>query len=211
MPRSPTRLGGCPPPRPTRATRLRRTTRREKGENDDGQWPCQFLRPGLRVEHPIDHQRRDGRLRTAAHQPPEQQSAINAKISDYQTINSQLWHFSRRPTRRPTPPATSRHSRPARSNSAGRRRRVTSGTQSGTLTFAVDQLATGSTQITAGTVASPNDVVASGNLLVASGGSGARHRLLRRRVGTGLRCAHHHRDPVVVRRHSQGHRRWRPA
>ena len=31
-----------------------------------------------------------------------------------------------------------------------------------------------------------------------------RHRLLRCRLGPGVRCAHHHRDPVVVGRHAHG-------
>jgi flagellar hook-associated protein 2 len=101
-----------------------------------------------------------------------EQSAINAKISAYQTINSQLLALQQASDALADPTSYEQAFTTASSNASEATASVTSGTQSGTLTFAVDQLATGSTQISAGTVASPNDVVASGDLLVGSGGAG---------------------------------------
>ena len=100
-----------------------------------------------------------------------EQSAINAKISAYQTINSQLLSLQQASDALADPTSYEQAFSTNSSNASEATANVTSGTQSGTLTFAVDQLASGSTQISAGTVASPNDVVASGNLLVGSGGS----------------------------------------
>ncbi len=101
-----------------------------------------------------------------------EQSAINAKISAYQTINSQLLALQQASDALADPASYEQAFTTASSNASEATASVTSGTQSGTLTFAVDQLATGSTQISGGTVASPNDVVASGNLLIGSGGAG---------------------------------------
>ncbi len=101
-----------------------------------------------------------------------EQSAINAKISAYQTINSQLLALQQASDALADPTSYEQAFSTSSSNESEATATVTSGTQSGTLTLAVDQLATGSTQISAGTVASPNDVVASGNLLVGSGGAG---------------------------------------
>ncbi len=101
-----------------------------------------------------------------------EQSSINAKISAYQTINSQLLSLQQAADALADPTSYEQAFATSSSNPSEATATVTSGTQSGALTVAVDQLATGSTQISAGTVASPNDVVASGNLLVASGGAG---------------------------------------
>jgi len=66
---------------------------------------------------------------------------------------------------------------------------VSSGTQTGSLTFAVDQLAVGSTQISAGTVASPNDIVTSGTVLIGSGGAALGITSLD--AGSGLAAGNH--------------------
>lgn len=101
----------------------------------------------------------------------KQQSVINTKISAYQTINSQLLALQQAADALATPTSYEQAFATSSSNPSEATANVTSGTQSGTVTFAVDQLASGSTQISAGTVASPNDVVAAGSLLIASGGS----------------------------------------
>ena len=76
---------------------------------------------------------------------------------------------------------------------------VTSGTQTGSLTFAVDQLAVGSTQISAGTVASPNDIVTSGAVLVGSGGAAL--GITSMAAGTGLAAGDH---TIAVTQSSSG-------
>ena len=100
-----------------------------------------------------------------------EQSTINTKISDYQTINSQLLALQQSGDALADPSAFNEAYAAASSNSSVATASVTSGTQTGSLTFAVDQLALGSTQISAGTVASPNDIVASGPVIVGSGGA----------------------------------------
>jgi flagellar hook-associated protein 2 len=100
-----------------------------------------------------------------------EQSTINTKITDYQAINSQLLSLQQAADALAYPAAFNEAYAAASSNSSAATASVSSGTQTGSLTFAVDQLAVGSTQISAGTVASPNDIVASGSILVGSGGA----------------------------------------
>ena len=100
-----------------------------------------------------------------------QQTTLNTQISDYQTLNSQLLTLQQAGDALAVPSAYAQAFSTSSSNSSIATGTVTSGTSAGSLTLAVDQLATGSTQISAGTVAATDDVVASGNLLVGSGGS----------------------------------------
>jgi flagellar hook-associated protein 2 len=99
-----------------------------------------------------------------------EQSTINTKIADYQAINTQLLALQQSADALADPSAFNEAYSAATSNPAVATASVTSGTQTGSLTLAVDQLAVGSTQISAGTVASPNDIVTSGGVLIGSGG-----------------------------------------
>lgn len=98
-------------------------------------------------------------------------TTINGKIADYQAINSQLLSLQQAADALAFPAAFNEAYAAASSNSTIATAAVSSGTQTGSLTFAVDQLAVGSTQISSGTVASPNDIVASGSILIGSGGA----------------------------------------
>jgi flagellar hook-associated protein 2 len=98
-----------------------------------------------------------------------QQTSLNTQISDYQTINSQLLSLQQAADALADPIAYDQAFSATSSNSSVATGTITSGTSAGAVTLAVDQLATGSTQISSGTVASPVDVVATGNLLVGSG------------------------------------------
>jgi flagellar hook-associated protein 2 len=100
-----------------------------------------------------------------------QQTALNTQISDFQTINNQLLALQQAADALAVPSAFDQAFAVASSNSATATASITSGAQSGSLTLAVDQLATGTTQISGGTVASPNDVVGSGSLLLGIGGA----------------------------------------
>lgn len=100
-----------------------------------------------------------------------QQTALNTQISDFQTINNQLLALQQAADALAVPSAFNQAFSVASSNSATATASITSGAQSGSLTLAVDQLATGSTQISGGTVASPNDVVGPGSLLIGIGGA----------------------------------------
>jgi flagellar hook-associated protein 2 len=100
-----------------------------------------------------------------------EQSTINNQIADYQAINTQLLALQQSADALADPSAFNEAYAAASSNSSVATAAVSSGTQTGSLTFAVDQLAVGSTQISAGTVASPNDIVTSGPVLVGSGGA----------------------------------------
>ena len=100
-----------------------------------------------------------------------QQSTLNTQISDYQTINSQLLTLQQTADVLANPVAYDEAFSASSSNSSIATGTITSGSAPGSVTLAVDQLATGSTQISQGTVASTDDVVASGNILVGSGGS----------------------------------------
>jgi flagellar hook-associated protein 2 len=99
-----------------------------------------------------------------------EQSTINTKIADYQAINTQLLALQQSADALADPSAFNEAYSAATSNPSVATASVTSGTQTGSLTLAVDQLAVGSTQISAGTVASPNDIVTSGGVLIGSGG-----------------------------------------
>ena len=100
-----------------------------------------------------------------------EQSTINTQIADYQAINTQLLALQQSADALADPSAFNEAYSAASSNSSVATATVSSGTQTGSLTLAVDQLAVGSTQISAGTVASPDDIVTSGSILVGSGGA----------------------------------------
>jgi flagellar hook-associated protein 2 len=100
-----------------------------------------------------------------------QQSTLNTQISDYQAINSQLLTLQQSADALADPVAYDEAFSASSSNSSIATGTISSGSQAGSVTLAVDQLATGSTQISQGTVASTDDVVASGNILVGSGGA----------------------------------------
>jgi len=100
-----------------------------------------------------------------------QQTTLNTQISDFQTVNNQLLALQQAADALAVPSAFDRAFAAASSNTTAATASITSGAQSGSLTLAIDQLASGSTQISAGTVASPNDVVGSGSLLLGIGGT----------------------------------------
>jgi flagellar hook-associated protein 2 len=99
-----------------------------------------------------------------------QQSSLNTQISDYQSINSQLLSLQQAADVLANPVAYDEAFSASSSNSSIATGTIASGSAAGSVTLAVDQLATGSTQISQGTVASTDDVVASGNILVGAGG-----------------------------------------
>lgn len=99
-----------------------------------------------------------------------QQGVLNTQITDYQTLNSQLLALQQAGDALASPVAYDQAYAVSSSNAAVATGAITSGSQSGSITLAVNQLATASTQISAGTVAATSDVVAAGNYLVASGG-----------------------------------------
>lgn len=99
------------------------------------------------------------------------QSLLNTQISDYQTINSGLLALQQAGDALATPLAFAQAFSAGSSNSFAATGAITSGSQTGSITFTVDQLAMGSTQISAGTVSATSNVVASGNYLVGSGGA----------------------------------------
>ncbi|MHB1087758.1 MAG: flagellar filament capping protein FliD [Acidimicrobiales bacterium] len=100
-----------------------------------------------------------------------QQTSLNTQISDFQTLSSQFLSLQQSADALATPTAFAQAYSVGSSNSLAVSGTVSGGTTAGSLTLAVNQLASGSTQISAGTVAATNDVVASGNLLVGSGGA----------------------------------------
>lgn len=100
-----------------------------------------------------------------------QQTTLNTQISDFQTISSELLALQQAGDALANPLAFDKAFSVASSNAGVATGAITSGSQSGSITLAVDQLATGSTQISAGTVSAASDVVASGNYLVGSGGA----------------------------------------
>jgi flagellar hook-associated protein 2 len=100
------------------------------------------------------------------------QSALNTQISDYQAINSaSCLTLQQSADALADPVAYDEAFSASSSNSSIATGTISSGSQAGSVTLAVDQLATGSTQISQGTVASTDDVVASGTILVGSGGA----------------------------------------
>jgi flagellar hook-associated protein 2 len=100
-----------------------------------------------------------------------QQTNLNTQIADYQTLNGQLLTLQQSADALSNPAAYEEAFSATSSNAAVATGVVSAGTSAGSITFAVDQLATGSTQISQGTVASTDDVVASGTVLVGAGGS----------------------------------------
>lgn len=99
------------------------------------------------------------------------ESTDNSKVSDYQTINSQLLALQTAADALADPTAFEEAFSASSSDSSVASGSISSASSPGSVTFTVDQLASGSTQLSAGTVASTNDVVASGSILVGSGGS----------------------------------------
>src|SRR6202041_818861 len=118
-----------------------------------------------------------------------EQTTINNKIADYQTINTQLLSLQQAADALAYPAAFNEAYAAASSNPSAATASGSSGTQTGSLTFAVDQLAVGSTQISAGTVASPNDIVAPGSILIGSGGAAL--GLTSLDAGSGLATGNH--------------------
>lgn len=100
-----------------------------------------------------------------------QQTNLNTQISDYQTINSELLNLQQAGDALANPSAFNEAYAVNSSNSTVATGTITSASSAGSISLAVDQLATGSTQISSGTVSATNDVVASGNYLVGSGGA----------------------------------------
>ena len=100
-----------------------------------------------------------------------QQSTLNTQISDYQALNGQLLTLQQSADALANPTAYDEAFSASSSAPSVATGVVSSGTSAGSITLAVDQLATGSTQISAGTVAATDDVVASGDILLGSGGS----------------------------------------
>lgn len=100
-----------------------------------------------------------------------QQNLLNTQIADYQSLNSDLLALQQSGDALSNAVAFGQAFSVDSSNSVVATGAITSGSQAGSITFAVDQLATGSTQISAGTVSATSDVVASGNYLVGSGGA----------------------------------------
>jgi flagellar hook-associated protein 2 len=100
-----------------------------------------------------------------------QQTALNTQVADFQTINSELLALQQAGDALANPLAFDQAFSVASSNSSVATGAITSGSQGGSITLAVDQLATGSTQISAGTVSATSNVVASGDYLVGSGGA----------------------------------------
>jgi flagellar hook-associated protein 2 len=128
-----------------------------------------------------------------------EQSTINTKITDYQAINTQLLSLQQAADALADPAAFNEAYAAASSNSSIATASVSSGTQTGSLTFAVDQLAVGSTQISAGTVASPNDIVTSGTVLIGSGGAAL--GITSMDAGAGLAAGNH---TIAVTQSSSG-------
>ena len=128
-----------------------------------------------------------------------EQSTINTQIADFQAINTQLLSLQQSADALADPSAFNEAYAAATSDSSVATAAVTSGTQTGSLTFAVDQLAVGSTQISAGTVASPNDIVTSGSVLVGSGGAAL--GITSMTAGTGLAAGGH---TIAVTQSSSG-------
>jgi flagellar hook-associated protein 2 len=118
-----------------------------------------------------------------------EQTTINTQIADYQAINTQLLALQQSADLLADPSAFNEAYSAASSDAAVATASVTSGTQTGSLTFAADQLAVGSTQISAGTVASPDDIVTSGSVLIGSGGAALGITSLG--AGTGLAAGDH--------------------
>ncbi len=100
-----------------------------------------------------------------------QQTTLNTQISDFQALSSQFLSLQQSADALATPTAFAQAYSVSSSSPLAVSGTVTGGTTSGSLTLAVNQLASGSTQISAGTVSATNDVVASGNILVGSGGA----------------------------------------
>ncbi|MHB1209906.1 MAG: flagellar filament capping protein FliD [Acidimicrobiales bacterium] len=100
-----------------------------------------------------------------------QQTALNTQISDFQSLNSQFLSLQQTADTLSTPTAFGQAFSVGSSNSLAVSGSISSSAMAGSLTLVVNQLATGSTQISGGSVAATNDVVASGNLLVGSGGA----------------------------------------
>jgi flagellar hook-associated protein 2 len=100
-----------------------------------------------------------------------EQTSLNTQYSDLQALNSQMLSLQTAANALSNPIAYDQAYSATSSNTSIATGTISGGTNAGSITLAVDQLATGSTQISSGTVASTVDVVASGNLIVSSGGA----------------------------------------
>lgn len=100
-----------------------------------------------------------------------QQGLLTTQIADYQTVNSDLLSLQQAGDALANSLAFDQAFSVSSSNASVVTGAITSGSHAGSITLAVDRLATRSTQISAGTVAATSDVVASGDYLVASGGA----------------------------------------
>ncbi|HEV3188520.1 MAG TPA: flagellar filament capping protein FliD [Acidimicrobiales bacterium] len=100
-----------------------------------------------------------------------EQTSLNTQYSDLQAINSQMLTLQSAANALSNPIAYDQAYSATSSNTSIATGTITGGTNAGSITLAVEQLATGSTQISSGTVASTVDVVASGTLIVSSGGT----------------------------------------
>jgi flagellar hook-associated protein 2 len=101
-----------------------------------------------------------------------QQSAVNTKISAYQSLQTQLQALEQAGNQLSAPNAFASAVKASSTNSSVATATTTTGARPGSTTFSVVQLASADTLVSSGTVASTSDVVASGDLLVAAGGSG---------------------------------------
>lgn len=100
-----------------------------------------------------------------------QQASVNTQLSDYQTINSEMLSLQQAGDALANPSAFNEAYSVSSTDSTAATGTITGASSAGSISFIVNQLATGSTLISAGTVSATNDVVASGNYLVGSGGA----------------------------------------
>lgn len=100
----------------------------------------------------------------------DQQSQVGTQLSAYQQLSSDFSSLETAASALSSPTAFDSALAATSSDASAATATVGAGAQAGTLSFSVDQLATGTTMLSSGTVASPNDAVASGDLLVGVGG-----------------------------------------
>jgi flagellar hook-associated protein 2 len=100
-----------------------------------------------------------------------QQTNLNTQLSDLQALYGQVLTLQQAGDALAFPSAYTQAYAATSSDASTATATVTSAAQTGSVTLAVDQLATGSTAISSGTVAATNDVVAAGDLLLGTGGA----------------------------------------
>jgi len=118
-----------------------------------------------------------------------QQSQTTTELSAYQKLSSDFTSLESAAEALSAPDAFSSALAATSSDSEAATATVGSGAEPGTLSFSVEQLATGTTLLSSGTVASPDDVVASGNLLVGVGGQAL--GITNLQAGSGLASGSH--------------------